>query len=79
MRIHLDDYGDIIFDKAYNNSFHQCLESLQYKASMAITGSSTERLYYGLGLQSLENKQCSKNFVYFRKLWKNSSQNIYLT
>ena len=24
------DYGDIIYDKAYNNSFHQNLEKLYY-------------------------------------------------
>ena len=32
------DYGDIIYDKAYNESFHAKLESLQYNASLAITG-----------------------------------------
>ena len=37
LRPHLD-YGDVMFDKAYNNSFQQRLESLQYKASLAITG-----------------------------------------
>ena len=42
-------YGDVIFDKAYNNLLQQRLESLQHKASLAITGaiksSSTEKLY----------------------------------
>ena len=37
------------YNKAYNNSFQQGLESLQYKASLAITGSiegsCTEKLY----------------------------------
>ena len=60
MSPHLD-YGDIIFDKAYKNSFQQTLESLKYKASLAITGaikgSSTERLYQELGLESLQNRQ----------------------
>ena len=53
VRPHLD-YGDVIFDKAYNNYFQQTLESLQYKTSLAITGdikgSFTERLYQELGL-----------------------------
>ena len=48
MRPHLD-YGDVISDKAYNNSFQQRLESLQFEASVAATGantdSSTERLF----------------------------------
>ena len=58
MRPHLD-YGDVIFDKAYNNFFQQRLESFQYKASLAITSaikvSSTERLYQEPGLESLQN------------------------
>lgn len=37
VRPHLD-YGDIIFDEAYNASFHRKLESIQYNASLAITG-----------------------------------------
>ena len=36
IRSHLD-YGDIIYDQAYNASFHQKLELLQYNASLAIT------------------------------------------
>ena len=58
VRPHLD-YGDVIFDKAYNNFFQQRLESFQYKASLAITSaikvSSTERLYQEPGLESLQN------------------------
>ena len=37
IRPHLD-YGDIIYDQAYNTSFHQKLDLLQYNASLAITG-----------------------------------------
>ena len=32
------DYVDIIYDQAYNTSFHQKLERLQYNACLAITG-----------------------------------------
>ena len=32
------DYGDILFDQAYNMSFHHKLESIQYNACLAITG-----------------------------------------
>ena len=42
------DYGDIVYDKAFNESFHEKLDSLQYNAALAITGaikgSSTEKL-----------------------------------
>ena len=37
IRSHLD-YGDVIFDQAYNKSFHENLESLQFNTSLATTG-----------------------------------------
>ena len=37
VRPHLD-YGDAIYDHAFNESFHQRLESVQYNAAIAITG-----------------------------------------
>ena len=36
MRSHLD-YGDIIYNQAYNFSFNQKIESIQYNAVLAIT------------------------------------------
>ena len=32
------NYGDIIYDQAYNTSLHQSLELLQYNACLAIAG-----------------------------------------
>ena len=37
LRPHLD-YGDVIYDRAYNTSFHQNIESIQYNAALATTG-----------------------------------------
>ena len=37
IRLHLD-YGDVIYDRAYNSSFHRNIESIQYNAALAITG-----------------------------------------
>ena len=77
------NYGDEIFDKAYNNIFQQRYESLQYKASLALTGvirgSSAEKLYEELGQESLQNRRRFRKLYIFKKLIKNSSQNIYLT
>ena len=57
IRPHLD-YGDIIYDQAYNLSFHQKLEPIQYKVALALTGasrgSSREKLYQELVLESLQ-------------------------
>ena len=48
IRPHLD-YGDITYDQAYNVSFHQKLESIEYNVALAITGAirrtSREKLY----------------------------------
>ena len=52
IRPHLE-YGDIIYDHAYNLSFYQKLESIQYNAALALTGeirdSSRGRLYQEQG------------------------------
>ena len=40
---HLDD-GDVIYDRAFNKSFHQRLESIQYNAAIAIIGGIREML-----------------------------------
>ena len=65
IRTHLD-YGDIIYDQAYNASFHQKLDSIQYNAALAITGAIRgiykEKLYDELGLETLEMKR------WYRKL-----------
>ena len=39
IRPHLG-YGDIVYDKTFNVSFHAKLESLQYNATLAITGAT---------------------------------------
>ena len=47
----------IIYDKAYNTSFHQNLEKIQYNSGLAITeairGTSKEKLFQELELDSL--------------------------
>ena len=54
------DYGDVIYDRAYNTSLHQTIESIQYNAALAITGSargtSREKLYQELGFKSLQQR-----------------------
>ena len=52
------DYGVSIYDRAFNESFQNKLESVQYNAELAITedirGSSRQKLYHKLGLKSLK-------------------------
>ena len=55
VRPHLD-YGDVLYDQAFNVSFHEKLESTQYNACLALTGAilgtSKEKIYQKLGLES---------------------------
>ena len=52
------DYGDLIYDQPNNESFYQQIESVQYNASIAITGAikgtSRLNLYNEIGLESLK-------------------------
>ena len=60
IRPHLD-YGDVVYDRASKESFHQSLESLQYSAAIAITGAirgtSSEKLFEELCLETLKSKR----------------------
>ena len=71
------DYGDIIYDKAFNESFHAKLESLQYNATLAITGairvSSTENIYEELGLESLKSRRGHRKMSFLYKVLKSES------
>ena len=71
------DYGDIIYDQTYNTSFHQRLESLQYNAALAITGAirgtSKEKLYNELGLESLQNRRWYRKLSFLYKVIANQS------
>ena len=71
------DYGDILYDKAFNESFHQKIESIQYNASLertgAIRGSSREKIYQEVGLESLQHQQWYRNLCYFYKIYNAKS------
>ena len=60
LRLYLE-YGDIIYDCVFNESFQNKLESVQCNAALAITGairgSSWEKLYQELDLKSLKSRQ----------------------
>ena len=76
IRSHLD-YGDIIYDQAYNVSFHQKIESIQYNAALAITGAirgtSREKLYHELGFESLVSRRWYCKICCFYKVFKTQS------
>ena len=73
-RSHLD-YGYIIYNDACNASFHHKIELLQYNSCLAITGAirgtSKEKLYEELGLESLQLRCWFRKLCFFRKISKN--------
>ena len=68
IRPHLD-YGDVVYDYPGNASFMQELESVQYNASLAITGcfrgTSRDKLYSELGLESLADRRFYRRLIAF--------------
>ena len=73
MRLYLD-CGDVIYDQPENESFSSKIESVQYNASLAITGAirgtSQGKLYQELGLESLRSRRWLRRMSYFYKLIK---------
>ena len=76
IRPHLD-YGDIIYNKTFNESFQAKLESLQYNATLTITGaikgSSTEKISEKLGLESLKSGRWYRKMSFLYKVLKSES------
>ena len=59
------DYGDVLYDQAFNNLFKEKLESNQYIVCLAlagaIRGTSKVKIYRKLGLESIRDcRWCRK-------------------
>ena len=69
------DYGNVLYDQAFNNSFHAKIESIQYNACLAIAGAirgtSREKIYQELGLESLKLRHWYRKLCLFYKIFKN--------
>ena len=75
------NYEKVIYDEAYNETFHQKLESIQYNAylalSRAIRGSSRQKNYQELGLESLQCQRWYMKLSLFYKIFKENKP-VYL-
>ena len=71
IRPHLD-YRAMVYDYPRNTSFTQKLESVQYNASLAITGcfqgTSRDKLYSELALESLADRWFYRRLIAFYKI-----------
>ena len=73
-RRHLD-YADVVYHQFQKSSFYEKLESIQYNAALAVAGavrgSSSEKTYQELGLESLQNRRWfRKSPRYFQILFQ---------
>ena len=73
----LIDYEDIIYDQPHNESFCEKIESVQYKAALAITGAiqgtSRDKIYQELGLESLKSRRWYKRLACMFKIMRNEA------
>ena len=71
IRPHLD-YGDIVYDKPNNETFINKTEKAQYDAALAITGTirgtSREKVYAKIGLESLKFRRWFRKLDCFNKI-----------
>ena len=75
-RHHLD-YGDVLCHQAFKASSHDKIQSIQYNACLALTGTirvtSKEKLYQELGLESLLLRRSYGQLCLFYKIFKSKS------
>ena len=64
-------------DLSIYESFHQCLEPIQYNAAIAITGSirrtSSDKLFQELGLETLKSRRWFRKLYLFYKILHSKS------
>ena len=76
IRPHLD-YADVIFDKPSNATFSNQIESSQYNAALAITGTirgtSKEKLYQELGFETMKERRWFRRLCCFYKILNNQT------
>ena len=68
-------YGDLIYDRTYNTSFHQNIESIQYNATItgAVRVTSREKLYQVCDFKSLQQRRWYRKRCCLFKITNNQS------
>ena len=63
------DYGDVLYDQAFNNSFKGKLESTQYNPCLAAIKYTSKEISQELGLESVRDRRwCRKLFLFYKFL-----------
>ena len=82
IRPHLD-YDNIVYDRAFNELFDTNLESVEYNAAIAITGTirgiSSEKLFEELGLESLKSRRWLRKLCLFYKIFHENLPRVFFS
>ena len=66
------DYADIIYYKPLNESLKRKIKMVQYNAALIITGAfkgtSHDKIYQELGLESLADRRWTRKLIFFHKI-----------
>ena len=66
------NYGDVLYDQAFNSVFRNKLELIQYTACLIMTGAirgiSREKFYQELGLESLQLTESLVCFTTYQRI-----------
>ena len=66
------DYADIIYNKPSNKSLKRKIKMVHYNASLIITGafkgSSHDKIYQELGLESLADRRWTRKLIFLHKI-----------
>ena len=69
------DFGDVLYDQAFHTSFKEKLESFQYNTRLALTGAirgtSKDKIYQELELESLWDPRWCRKLCFFYKILDN--------
>ena len=75
------DYGDVDYDRASNESFHQSFESLKHSSAIAMTGAIrgtlSKKLFQELGLELIKSRRSLRNLCLLFKLIKKSPASLF--
>ena len=77
------DHGGVLYDQAFSNSFQEKLDSIQYNVCLpltgAIRGTTKEKFYQEMGLESLRDRRWWRKFYLFYKVLENENSKYFFS
>ena len=77
------DHGGVLYDQAFSNSFQEKLDSIQYNVCLPLTGAvrgtTKEKFYQEMGLESLRDRRWWRKFYLFYKVLENENSKYFFS